>query len=354
MSWFRTARRAPEPVASMLPAVESPIAHVVGPAMLSVDSGRLVHANEDGDKQATVLIDGLELLACHGRVAVTPDCLAALLEKNVGVACFTANGSRLVARLTPEDDPRLIGRVMQHRVLADEASRSSLARAIVVEKIHSQAAAARHYQRQGKAVTGEQLKNLAALEQRADEATSLPELLGLEGTASAAWFAVFAKLLMAPWEFPSRSRRPPRDPVNAVLSLGYTMLYHRVVAAIQAFGLEPGLGALHAYRAGRQSLACDLMEPLRVPIVDRWAVGLLNQRRVSPDDFLAADADGVRLTKQAFPRVIADWERQWDDARSTAVVMDRIRAFSQELRKRAAPPLRVKRELAATGIDELG
>jgi len=336
VSWFRTARRAPEPVASMLPAVESPIAHVVGPAVLSLDSGRLMHANEDGDKQATVLIDGLELLACHGRVTITPECLAALLEKNVGVAFFTANGSRLVARLTPEDDPRLIGRVMQHRVLADEAGRSTIARGIVTEKIHSQAAAARHYQRQGKPVTGEQLKNLAALEQRAAETSTLPELLGLEGTASAAWFAVFADLLGSPWEFPSRSRRPPLDPVNAVLSLGYTMLYHR-----------------HAYRAGRQSLACDLMEPLRVPIVDRWVIGLLNQRRVAPDDFLAADDVGVRLTKEAFPRVIADWERQWDDSRSASVVMDRIRAFSQELRKRADPPLRIKRELAAVGIDEL-
>lgn len=337
----------------MLPAVEAPIAHVIGPGMLSLDSGRLVHADGDGEKKATVLIEGLELLACHGRVTITPDCLAALLEKGVGVAFFTANGSKLVARLTPEDDPRLIGRVMQHRVLADEPARSSIARAIVAEKIHSQAAAARHYQRQGKPVTGEQLKNLATLEKRADEAASLPELLGLEGTASAAWFAVFAKLLLAPWEFPARSRRPPRDPVNAALSLGYTMLYNRLVAAIQAFGLEPGLGALHAYRAGRQSLACDLMEPLRVPIVDRWVIGLLNQRRVSPDDFLAADADGVRLTKQAFPRVIADWERQWDDNRSGSVVMDRVRAFAHDLRERGKAPRAIKHELAAVGIDEL-
>lgn len=353
MSWFRFARRGPQP-GSMLPAVATPIAHVVGPGSLSVDSGRLVHANEDGDRQATVLIEGLELVACHGRVMIEPSCLAALLEAGVGVAFLTANGSKLLARLTPEDDPRLIGRVMQHRVLADEKERSSIARAIVTEKIRSQAGAARHYQRQGKPVAGEQLKNLAALEERAAGATSLPELLGLEGTASAAWFAVFAKLLLKPWEFPARSRRPPLDPVNAVLSLGYTLLYQRTLAAIQAIGLEPGLGALHAYRAGRQSLACDLMEPLRVPIVDRWVIGLLNQRRVTPADFLAADADGVRLTKEAFPRVLADWERQWEDSRAGSIILSRVRDFAHDLRSRGQPPRAIKRELAAVGIEELG
>lgn len=353
MSWFRLARRAARP-GGMLPAVETPIAHVVGPGALSIDGGRLVHANDEGERQATVLVEGLELLVCHGRVAITPDCLATLLEGGVGVAFLAANGQKLVARLTPEDDPRLVGRIMQHRVLGDETQRSAVARAIVADKIHSQAAAARHYQRQGKPVTGEQLIKLAALEERAAASTSLEELLGLEGTASAAWFAVFAKLLLRPWEFPSRSRRPPLDPVNAVLSLGYTLLYSRVVTAIQAIGLEPGLGALHAYRAGRQSLACDLMEPLRVPIVDRWVVGLLNQRRVSPGDFFATDADGVRLTKEAFPRVIGDWERQWNDARSDSVLIDRVRAFAHDLRERGGNPLRIKRSLSAAGIDELG
>ena len=198
---------------------------------------------------------------------------------------------------------------------------------------------------------GEDLKKLASLEERADGSTSLDEFLGLEDAASAACFSVFARLLLKPWEFASRSRRPPLAPVNAALSLGYTLLYHRTLAAIQAIGLEPGLAP--CLPAGRQSLACDLMEPLRVPVVDRWGVGLLNQRRVSPDDFLAADADGVRLTKEAFPPVIADWERQWDDTRSGPVVIDRVRAFANELREHGQEPRTIRRELTVAGIDEL-
>jgi hypothetical protein len=95
------------------------------------------------------------------------------------------------------------------------------------------------------------------------------------------------------------------------------------------------------------------MEPLRVPVVDRWVVGLLNQRRVAAEDFVTTEDEGVRLTKQAFPRVLGDWERQLDDTRSGTIVMDRVWAFAHGLRKRGGNPLRIKRQLWMVGIDEL-
>ncbi len=352
MSWFRRAQRA-EGENRVVPALAAPVAHVIGPGRLSLNSGRIVHEDEEGRTQATVLLEGLELLACHGRVAIDPSCLAALAEANVSVAFMSADGRKLLARVTSESDPRLMGRVMQHRVLADPALRSRLARAIVAEKIHSQAGAARHYQRQGKAVAGEDLERLTDLEKRAAETRSVEEILGLEGAASVVWFGVFGRLLLNPWEFDRRTRRPPADPVNSILSLGYTLLYHRVAAACQAAGLETALGALHAYRAGRLSLACDLMEPLRVPVVDRWVVGLLNQRRVTLDDFHAVDGEGVRLTKRAFPRVLADWERQWNESRTMSVVSDRVRAFLADVKDLSPGFKPLMRELEQNGIAEL-
>jgi len=352
MSWFRRAKRA-EGEAPMLPAVAAPVAHVVGPGRLSLDSSRIVHENDEGRRQATLLLEGLELLICHGRVAIEPGCLAALAEAKVAVAFMAADGRRLLARITPEDDPRVVGRVMQHRVLADPDLRARLARPIVVEKIHSQAGAARHYQRQGKAVNREDLDRLADFEKRAADTRSLDELLGLEGAAAVVWFDGFGRLLREPWEFQCRSRRPPADPVNALLSLGYTLLQHRVTAACQAAGLETALGPLHAYRAGRPSLACDLMEPLRVPVVDRWVVGLLNQGRATADDFHAVDGQGIRLTKRAFPKVLADWERQWNEMQTTAVVSDRVRAFGGDIRSLAKPFKLLMRELEGTGVAEM-
>jgi len=167
------------------------------------------------------------------------------------------------------------------------------------------------------------------------------------------WFDVFGRVLLKPWEFQKRSRRPPADPVNSLLSLGYTMLYHRVTVACQAAGLETAIGPLHAYRAGRQALACDLMEPLRVPVVDRWVIGLLNQRRVVAEDFHAIDGEGIRLTKRAFPKVLADWEKQWAEMRLTSVMSDRVRQFVGDLRSLAKPLPALMRELEATGVAEL-
>jgi CRISPR-associated protein Cas1 len=353
MSWFRWARRAEGP-APMLPAVAAPVAHVVGPGRLSLDAGRIIQADEEGRRQATLLLDGLELLVCHGRVEIDAGCLAALAEAKVAVAFLTADGRRLLARVTPENDPRVVGRVMQHRVLADPDLRARLARPIVAEKIHSQAGAARHYQRQGKAVGREDLDRLADFERRAADTGTLDELLGMEGAAAVIWFDVFGRLLRKPWEFQCRSRRPPADPVNAVLSLGYTLLQHRVTAACQAAGLETAIGPLHAYRAGRQSLACDLMEPLRVPVVDRWVIGLLNQGRVAAADFHAVDGKGIRLTSRAFPKVLADWERQWNESRMSSVVSDRVRAFTGDIRSLAKPFKLLMRELESNGVAELG
>jgi CRISP-associated protein Cas1 len=291
--------------------------------------------------------------SCSSATAELQSTLAALAEAKTAVAFMAADGRRLLARITPEDDPRVVGRVMQHRVLADPELRARLARSIVSEKIHSQAGAARHYQRQGKAVARDDLERLDDLEKRASDTRSLDELLGLEGAAAVVWFDVFGRLLRKPWEFQCRTRRPPADPVNALLSLGYTLLQCRVTAACQAAGLETALGPLHAYRAGRPSLACDLMEPLRVPVVDRWIVSLLNQGRVTADDFHAVDGQGIRLTKRAFPKVLADWERQWNEASTSALVSDRVRTFSGDIRSLAKPFKLLMRDLESNGVAEM-
>ena len=120
---------------------------------------------------------------------------------------------------------------------------------------------ARHFQRHGQADAAGFLERSHDLRAKADAAGDVDILRGLEGTASAAWFSLFAERLPAPWQFPGRRRRPPPDPVNALLSLGYTFLLQRAIACAEAVGLEIYLGGLHSYRAGRPSLGCDLMEP---------------------------------------------------------------------------------------------
>jgi len=331
--WWRMKPREPD-VPAPLPSVAAPILHIEGPGRLALDNGRIVVICGDGVRQVALLGDALEVVVCHGPVDVSSDCLADLAERGVSLAFVTRDGSRILSRLQSQADPRLPTRVAQLRVLIDDRARTHLARGLVTEKIRSQAAAARHYQRQGRAVDGGILSRLAEIEERAEDCSDVEKLMGLEGAASALWFRALGPLLRSPWKFESRSRRPPLDPVNALLSLGYTLLHDRVATALQAAGLEPALGALHSFRAGRLSLACDLMEPLRIPVVDRWVLSACNQRRFDPELF-EFKAGGCLVGPQELPRVVADWEKSWHERRWQSVLSTRVSELVREVRRQA-------------------
>jgi CRISPR-associated protein Cas1 len=331
--WWWTRRRRGE-VPTALPAVATPVVHVEGPGRLALDGGRLVVSCGDGVRQVALLGNALETVVCHGAVDVSGECLADLAARGVSLSLVSRGGDRFLARLASRADPRLPARVAQTRVLIDEASRTRLARGLVAEKIRSQAAAARHYQRQGRKVDGEAIDRLGAFERQVEGEGNAAALLGLEGSASALWFRLFGSLLRDPWTFECRSRRPPRDPVNALLGLGYTLLLNRVETAVEAAGLEPAFGALHAYRPGRPSLACDLMEPLRVPVVDRWVLSACNQRRFDPSSFDRTES-ACLVGRGQLPRVVADWERHWHEHHWQSVVTSRVSEFVRRLREAA-------------------
>lgn len=228
-------------------------------------------------------------------------------------------------------------RMVQHRVLADPAHCLELARLLVMAKIESQQQGTRHYQRQGRRPAGKAGKHLKRSLAQARRASRLDELRGIEGAATAAWFELFGQLLKSPWRFPGRNRRPPRDPVNALLSLGYTWLLHRIQAKIQAHGLELNLGALHEYRAGRPSLACDLMEPFRLPAVDRWVLAICNRDQLAPADFVQTK-EGTRLNPKRFGPTVTSWEQHWQSRGMDKVTDKAIERWIGEIRRRWSNP----------------
>lgn len=133
------------------------------------------------------------------------------------------------------------------------------------------------------------------------DATELDSLRGLEGKAQQAWFAAFQYLIPASLGFTGRKRRPPPDPVNALLSLTYTQLYLLAWEVCLMVGLDPAMGLFHENVANRQSLACDLMEPLR-PVVEVWVMQLFNQQQFRPRDFAMADESRCQLSASALKR----------------------------------------------------
>jgi len=228
----------------------------------------------------------LESLMLFGAVELTHAALAELLARGVDVVFLTKGGSyrgRLVSRLSRHVDLR----VKQYRLLSDESFAFPLARRMVEGKIRNQ----RHTLLRAQASLGDEelaaiLARLRFLAASARNAQSREELLGIEGAAASAYFQGFAKTIRNPlFSFTGRNRRPPRDPINACLSFGYTLLTTLAEGEVAACGLDPLLGAYHQPEYGRPSLALDIVEEFRAPIVDAVTLRLVNRRQLVPADF---------------------------------------------------------------------
>lgn len=329
--WMKRSQRGQDPAAP-IPMLAAVIAHLEGPGAVRLENNRLTFASTRAEpdvqaRQVRLELDRLEILVCYGAVQFSTEAMAALLEKRIDVALLNASGTSLRGWITAPDSVRPLERIRQCSVVLDPQKRLLLARQIVADKIRSQIGGARHYQRHGFGRATDILARLAPFVERAEAAAEIRQLLGIEGAASAVWFELFAALVRKPFQFPKRARRPPTDPVNALLSLGYTLLLSRIEARLAALGFDAAIGILHELRPGRPSLACDHLEPLRVPAVDRWVLRVLNEGRLALIDFEAADNGGLRLTKQRFPKTVAGWESFWLELRGSDMLDEQLRRF---------------------------
>lgn len=200
-------------------------------------------------------------------------------------------------------------RVAQYRLSLDADFCLRFSRAIVESKLNAQAAflaERRDVELQSRYLLTISLRRLDGAIAAVDAQTSVASLRGLEGAGAAAYFEGFSDLLPARLKFHSRNRRPPKDPVNAVLSLGYTLLHAEAVLALYGAGLDPFIGFYHTLDFGRESLACDVVEPLRVE-VDRHTLMLFRTEKLRVDDFSQTDG-ACLLGKAGRTRFYAEWE----------------------------------------------
>ncbi len=252
----------------------------------------------DGENKAQIPFVQLRGVVCFGRVSASPALLAALVEEGIHVAYFSETG-RFYARVEGVPGGNVLLRRQQYRA-ADDAVRSlEIARCLVIGKVGNSRQFLLHARRDAAEDRRERLDaachRLALHLDALVKAATIDEVRGLEGIAAKDYFAVYEALLKhgdAEFKFEGRSRRPPRDRVNALLSFGYALLLQDCSGAAAGVGLDPAVGFLHEERPGRLSLALDLMEELRAPLVDRLVVALINRRQLSADD-LREDPGGV-------------------------------------------------------------
>jgi CRISPR-associated protein Cas1 len=258
-------------------------------AALDIDAGSLT-VRLGGALATRIPLVPLERVVLCGDAVLSTRVLAELWRHDIGLLLLSGRHNEATARLVgrPHDDVTL--RLAQYRRASDGETCRLTARRIVGAKL---AAEARLLDRalevrpdRRKRLT-DAIDTLARLQRRiADDSELLDRdtLTGLEGAGTAAYFRAYSALFPESLEFSRRRRRPPPDPVNVCLSLGYTLLHHEAVREVQVVGLDPLLGFLHVPERGRESLACDLVEPLR-PHVDEWVWRRFAERRLRLEHF---------------------------------------------------------------------
>ena len=262
-------------------------------ARIRVKTGRLA-IEKDGQQVGSVPLMKVRTVFIVGRGQVTTDAIATLVQNGVRFVYCTKQG-RLKAYVAPAFacDPRL--HLSQVENYLDPDRRLALARTIVILKIDAQESYLESRFRHS-ALDGDLYRSttriLDDLRERACSSRSIEELRGLEGSATRTYFACLSSLVKQPFTFTGRSKRPPRDPVNAVLSLSYSLSTSLMTSVLYAEGFLPDIGYLHENYARRPALALDLIDPLR-PSIDRFVISLFNRGVFREDDFVFEGEDNA-------------------------------------------------------------
>jgi CRISP-associated protein Cas1 len=281
-------------------------------ATLRKEANRLV-VERDDVRLLEVHDFKVERVVVFGNVQLTSQAMAFLVERGIDTTFLSLHG-KLKARLVPLESKNSLLRVHQYERTQDQAFALSIAKAIVTAKITNCVDLLKRHQRNHEGSNfGLQLSQLAFLTEEASARGSIDSLRGIEGQAAAVYFTAFAKALRRQLQFTRRTRRPPRDPVNALLSFGYTLLYGEAIASLSSAGFDSYLGFYHLLRYGRCSLALDLMEEFRPLIVDRLVLKIINLEVVKPDDFETDPNTGVNLKDGARKRFFREYETVMSD-----------------------------------------
>ncbi|GHU06025.1 CRISPR-associated endonuclease Cas1 1 [Betaproteobacteria bacterium] len=292
-------------------------------AWLKKDGANIVMEVESQER-ARLPVHMLESVVCMGHVLMSPPLLGYCAEQGISV-CFLSPHGKFLARVEGPVSGNVLLRREQYRRTDDHNRCAAIVRNVLLGKVHNQRAVVRRAIRDhGEIMNSDVRANLEHARERLrriidrlSSETELDVLRGLEGEAAQTYFGVFDSLIRvdAPaLRFNGRSRRPPTDAVNALLSFLYTLLTHDCRSALETVGLDPAVGFLHRDRPGRPSLALDLLEEFRPLLADRVVLSLINRRQVNEQDFVTFDNGAVLLKDTSRKTVLTAYqERKQED-----------------------------------------
>lgn len=279
--------------------------------------GETVVIEVDHQKVLQLPIHSLAGIVCFGNVSCSPFLLGFCAERDISVSFLSEHGRFLASSRGPVSGNVLLRR--QQYKLADSASASKdIASNIILGKLsNSRVVLNRALRDHGDKIDVPRVtaatQSLVKIAARLPAAQSVDEVRGHEGQGAAEYFAVFDELIINKGEefrFTNRNRRPPMDPVNALLSFVYTLLMHDIRSALETVGLDPYVGYLHCDRPGRASLALDIMEEFRSVIADRLVLSLINRNQVSHKGFKQALQGAVMMDDETRKTVLVEYQRR--------------------------------------------
>lgn len=279
--------------------------------------GETVLVRVEQETRLRLPIHTLGGIVCFGQVSLSPFLLGFCGERGVAVSFLTERG-RFLARMQGPTTGNVLLRREQYRRSDNPEATAALARAVVAAKIANSRTALLRSARDRPELSGNEALKSAATSLAADlgrlpREPTVDGIRGIEGNAARSYFSVFDHLVSQQKEeffFRERSRRPPLDNLNALLSFLYTLLRHDVEAALESVGLDPQVGFLHRDRPGRPSLALDLMEELRAPFADRVALSLVNLKQVQASGFRASESGGIAMDDDTRKTVLVGYQKR--------------------------------------------
>lgn len=288
----------------------------------------------------------LDKIVIFGKAEIETPVILHCLKEDIDMVFLSHRGKyygRLEAPVSK--NPEL--KILQYKTSIDESICLKFAKIFINGKItNMRVILQRHSDNSSPFMQG--IKRLAEIKEDVNRAKELASLRGYEGSASRIYFSLFGKMIDANFTFDKRVRRPPTDPINSLLSFGYTLLFYDVYSAVGQVGLDPYLNLLHEVKYGRPSIALDLMEEYRPIIIDLLVLMLVNKKMIKPDDFYTGDDDGgVFISDKGRRTFIEQYERrlnqkiQYQNGRRRELLTYRrtiikqayllIRAFKEEI-----------------------
>lgn len=292
-------------------------------------TSRCLRVEKEGRKIAEVETSKVENVLVYGNIQVTIQALRLLLESGIELSLLSESG-KLYGQLTPPLSKNIILRKKQFELFGNEWNCHLLARPLTKAKILNSIEVLRQFSWHIDGLNYDsEIGELTKMAEQAESAPYLSTLNGIEGASAKIYFTAFGKAFKDNTLFNGRSKQPPRDPANALMSFGYALITSLIQSHLESVGFDPYQGFYHRLTYGRPSLALDILEVFRAPVADRFAVKMLNLGVFKREDFIDSPIDGFRMTPEALKRFFL----RWDECLRKMDILKIIREQVDSLRK---------------------